>query len=144
MKRRRGPLDMSEMLSFRLLTHAIHSDRPWIAVILGSGLGAISDRLTQARSTAFGNVPGLSVPTIPGHVGKVTLAQWAGHPVLLFEGRLHYYEGQPWRSVLRPIHLAARLGVRILVLTNAAGGIHEDLRPGQLMVVRDHIDWTRP
>ncbi|HEV3204219.1 MAG TPA: purine-nucleoside phosphorylase, partial [Gemmataceae bacterium] len=64
--------------------------------------------------------------------------------VLLFEGRLHYYEGIPWRSVVVPVQTAAFLGARLLFLTNAAGGIHDSLGPGHLMAIRDHIEWTRP
>jgi purine-nucleoside phosphorylase len=64
--------------------------------------------------------------------------------VLVFEGRLHFYEGHAWRSVVLPVQTAAFLGARVLVLTNAAGGIHDDLAPGSLMAIRDHIEWTRP
>jgi purine-nucleoside phosphorylase len=64
--------------------------------------------------------------------------------VLLFEGRLHRYEGHPWEVVVRPILLAGELGVRRVVLTNAAGGIRADLGPGSLMAIRDHVEWTRP
>jgi purine-nucleoside phosphorylase len=81
---------------------------------------------------------------VAGHRGCLTLGEWAGRRVLLGEGRLHYYEGHPWEVVVRPIQLAAELGARIALLTNAAGGIRGDLGPGSLMPVRDHLEWNRP
>src|SRR5262249_24651961 len=69
---------------------------------------------------------------------------WAGRRVLIFEGRLHFYEGHPWSAVVQPVVVAHALGARRLLLTNAAGGIHDALLPGSLMTLRDHIEWTRP
>jgi purine-nucleoside phosphorylase len=89
-------------------------------------------------------VPGLTATSVVGHHGCLTLGDWAGRRVLLFEGRLHYYEGHPWRTVTLPIETAAYLGARILLLTNAAGGIHDALVPGSLMAIHAHIEWTRP
>jgi purine-nucleoside phosphorylase len=74
----------------------------------------------------------------------MTLGDWGGRRVLLLEGRLHYYEGHSWDVVVRPILTAAALGARIAVLTNAAGGIADQLQPGSFMAIRDHIEWTRP
>lgn len=74
----------------------------------------------------------------------MTLGDWAGVRVLLFEGRLHYYEGHAWDEVVRPARLAAELGARRAILTNAAGGIRDDLFPGSLMAVSDHVQCTRP
>ena len=93
---------------------------------------------------SFAEIPGLPAASVAGHRGCLTLGDWEGQRVLLFEGRIHFYEGHSWRDVLVPIHTAAFLGARILVLTNAAGGIHDLLTPGSLMVVRDHIDWSQP
>ena len=89
-------------------------------------------------------MPGLAAPTVAGHRGCLTLGTWEGRGVLVFQGRLHYYEGHPWRSVVAPVQTAVALGARVLLLTNAAGGIHEALGPGGLMLLRDHIEWTRP
>jgi purine-nucleoside phosphorylase len=72
------------------------------------------------------------------------LADWAGKRVLIFEGRSHYYEGHPWRSITESVRISHFLGARVLLLTNAAGGIHDDLRPGCLMGIRAHIEWTGP
>jgi purine-nucleoside phosphorylase len=107
-------------------------------------MGAAARRLLRPRTVRFGDVPGMPEASVQGHAGRVTLGEWAGRPVLVFEGRLHFYEGHPWGSVTLPVHVADRLGARLLVLTNAAGGIHEALVPGSFLVVRRHIDWTGP
>ena len=117
--------------------------QPRIAVILGSGLGDVADRLDDAIELPFGNVPGLDASSVPGHRGVLLLGTWAGVPVLVFAGRLHYYEGQPWRRVVQPIHIAREIGASILVATNAAGGIRDDLQPGDLLAIRAHLDCTR-
>jgi purine-nucleoside phosphorylase len=106
-----------------------------------SGLGR--EKLITAPVPFF-EVPGLLASTVTGHAGTLALAEWAGRRVLIFAGRLHYYEGHSWESVTQPMRLANTLGVRTLMLTNAAGGIHPDLGPGSLMAIRDHIDWTGP
>ena len=120
-----------------------HDRQPRIALILGSGLGDLADRLDDAIELPFGNVPGLDGSTVPGHRGVLSLGTWAGVPVLVFAGRLHYYEGHAWRRVVQPIHIAHELGASILVATNAAGGIRDDLQPGDLMAIRAHLDCTR-
>jgi purine-nucleoside phosphorylase len=125
-------------------TEAAWAARPQVALILGSGMGAVAKRMRQAVAVPFHQIPGLPSPSIPGHTGCLTLGEFAGRQILAIEGRVHFYEGHPWRSVTLPIRIAAQLGARILVLTNAAGGIHEALTPGSFMAIRDHIDWTRP
>jgi purine-nucleoside phosphorylase len=122
---------------------ALVADRqPRIALVLGSGLGDLADRLEDAVELPFGAL-GLGTTSVPGHRGVLLLGSWAGAPVLVFAGRLHYYEGHPWRTVVHPIHLALSLGASILVTTNAAGGIRADLEPGDLMALRGHLDCTQ-
>jgi purine-nucleoside phosphorylase len=118
--------------------------RPEVAVVLGSGLSPIARRSRLVESFPFSEIPGLATPTVDHHPGKLSLGSWAGRRVLVFEGRLHYYEGHPWRRVEAPVRIAAELGARLLLLTNAAGGIRDDLSPGSLMAIRDHIEWNRP
>jgi inosine/guanosine/xanthosine phosphorylase family protein len=118
--------------------------RPRLALILGSGLGALADRLHDVHELPFHRVPDLDQPTIPGHRGSLLLGECAGRAVLVFAGRLHAYEGHPWRRVLRPVHVARELGAEMLLVTNAAGGIRADLNPGDVMAIHDHLDWTRP
>lgn len=117
---------------------------PDVVLILGSGMGPVAGRLRQSNSVPFTEVPGLPAAGVAGHRGRLSLGEWAGCRVLIFEGRLHFYEGHPWEQVARPIQTAAGLGVRCAVLTNAAGGIADHLLPGGLMVLRDHLDLTRP
>src|SRR5262249_19088340 len=109
-----------------------------------SSLGPVAERLQGACAVPFLEVPGLAAPTVAGHGGSLQLGDWAGQRVLIFEGRLHYYEGHPWRRVVEPGQTAAYLGAKVLLLTNGTGGIHDALTPGSLMAVRDHLEWTRP
>jgi purine-nucleoside phosphorylase len=117
--------------------------RPQVAIVLGSGMSPMADRLTETRSVPFAELPDFAAPSVAGHKGNLLLGRWAGKQVLVFDGRLHYYEGHPWGRVIVPAQMAASLGVRMLVLTNAAGGIHEALTPGSFLAIRDHIEWTR-
>jgi purine-nucleoside phosphorylase len=129
---------------FTALTHACREAPPAVAVVLGSGMGAVARRVRGEVTVPFADVPGLPPSSVAGHKGCLTLGEWAGLRVLVFEGRLHHYEGHGWDEVVRPVRLAAELGARKAILTNASGGIREDLVPGSLMAVRDHIQWTRP
>jgi purine-nucleoside phosphorylase len=99
--------------------------------------------LTVAR-VPFVELPNLPATSVIGHNGYVTLSDWNCRRILIFEGRLHYYEGHPWPIVIQPIHIAHSLGVHVLLLTNAAGGIGDVLQPGSLMAIQDHIEWTWP
>jgi purine-nucleoside phosphorylase len=130
--------------SFADLIQEVGTRRPDVALVLGSGMGDLAQRCRPVHRLPFLAVPGMAATSVIGHNGCLTLGDWAGKRVLLFEGRLHYYEGHPWRSVNQPVHTAHFLGARVLLLTNAAGGIHDALAPGSLMAIRDHIEWTRP
>ena len=112
--------------------------------MLGSGLGGVAQRLNRTESISFLDIPGLAAPSVPGHHGSLTLGEWAGRRLLVLEGRLHFYEGHPWCRVVEPVRIAAFLGAKTLLVTNAAGGIRADLVPGSLMAIGDHIEWTRP
>jgi purine-nucleoside phosphorylase len=113
-------------------------------LVLGSGMGAVAGGMTCTLTVPFAEVPGLPAASVRGHRGCLSLGEWEGVRVLVFEGRLHRYEGHGWEDVARPVRLAAALGARVALLTNAAGGIAEGLGPGSLMALRDHIDWTGP
>jgi purine-nucleoside phosphorylase len=107
-------------------------------------MGGVARALVNPKSVAFAEIPGLPAATVQGHKGCLSLGEWAGQLVLVLEGRLHYYEGHTWESVIKPIQTVAALGVRQVLLTNAAGGIRADLGPGSLMLLSDHLEWTRP
>jgi len=135
---------MTATLSFQDLAKAAHDAAAEVAVVLGSGLSDLALRLEGASSVPFADVPGLGPSTVAGHRGTITLGQWAGKCLLMFAGRLHFYEGHSWRAVTLSVEIAKFLGARVLLLTNAAGGIHDALVPGSLMAIRDHIEWTWP
>jgi purine-nucleoside phosphorylase len=130
--------------AFGTLTEAVRTDPALVAMVLGSGMSFVAERWRRLHSVPFGDIPGLTATSVAGHKGCLTLGTWAGRRILIFEGRLHYYEGHAWENVVAPVRTAAALGVRILLLTNAAGGIHDALGAGSLMAIRDHIEWTRP
>jgi purine-nucleoside phosphorylase len=135
---------MTQSLPFQELAAATRQARPDVALVLGSGMSDVAQRLESPLHVPFAEIPGLETPSVAGHRGCITFGAWAGKRVLIFEGRVHYYEGRPWRGVTLPVQTARFLGARVLLLTNAAGGIHDALLPGSLMAIRDHIEWTRP
>lgn len=126
------------------LQAAVRSHPITTALVLGSGLGKIAERVTPLLSFRFEDCSSLAATRVDGHAGRVILGEWKGQRLLLFNGRNHFYEGHPWDRVVAPVRLAASLGVRQLLLTNAAGGIRDDLTPGTLMAITDHLDLTRP
>ncbi len=113
---------------------------PVIGLILGSGLGEFSDRLERSESIPFEEIPHFPSPTIAGHAGRLVVGETMGAPTAALSGRVHYYEGHSMAEVVFPVRVLRALGVRRLVVTNAAGGINGAFRPGDLMLVRDHIN----
>jgi purine-nucleoside phosphorylase len=135
---------MTPSHSFTQLTQAAHASRPHLALVLGSGLGSVARRLHRPMIVPFREAPGLAATTVAGHRGSLILGDWLDKRVLIFEGRLHYYEGHSWRDVTLPVHTAAFLGAPVILFSNAAGGIHDALAAGSLMAIRDHFEWNRP
>ena len=135
---------MSTPLDFTAFAEAARAARPALALVLGSGMGSVAGRMHATCAVPFAEVPELPAAAVAGHRGRLTLGEWAGRNVLVFEGRVHFYEGHPWRAVTATARAAAFLGARALLLTNAAGGIRDDLGPGSLMAIRAHLEWTRP
>ncbi|MBM3981037.1 MAG: purine-nucleoside phosphorylase [Planctomycetes bacterium] len=113
--------------------------RPRTAIVLGSGLAGATRAFVEHASVGFGNVPGLVPPTVHGHGGRLAVGEWAGVPCLLFSGRVHFYEGHLRGVVVGTVRAAAEIGANRVVLTNAAGGIHPALDPGDLMAIRGHL-----
>jgi purine-nucleoside phosphorylase len=114
--------------------------KPSLAVVLGSGFSSIAAALNPQAELAYSEIPGFPIPSVPGHAGKLLLCQSGAFDFLVFSGRCHFYEGRTMAEVGLPVRLAHGLGVRDLVLTNAAGGINRRYRPGQLVVLKDHIN----
>ncbi len=113
-----------------------------IAVVLGSGLGDFGNDLENAKEISYADIPGFPRATVQGHAGKFIMGDLAGKKVLMMSGRFHCYEGHPLEDVVLPIRVMARLGVKYLILTNAAGGVNIDYRPGILMLISDFINFT--
>ena len=115
---------------------------PQVGIVLGSGLGPLADSLEDAIAIPFADLPGWPPPTAPGHAGRLLLGTIDGVPVVCLQGRLHLYEGHTERLVVEPVLLMGRLGARVIVLTNAAGGVNESYAPGTLMIIADHLNLT--
>jgi len=115
--------------------------RPRIGVVLGSGLGGFAESLDRPAKVPYRRIPGFPVSTVEGHSGQLVAGRSSGVPVAVLAGRLHFYEGYSMDEVTFPIRVLARLGVRVLILTNAAGGIRKDYRQGALVLIRDHINF---
>jgi inosine/guanosine/xanthosine phosphorylase family protein len=113
---------------------------PAAMVVLGSGLSGVTDAMTIAGQLPFGDLPGFAASAVVGHAGKFVFGHVGASPVLVMMGRLHLYEGHPIEQVVLPVRGAAALGCKVLVVTNAAGGITADLHPGQTMLIADHIN----
>ncbi|XP_064900414.1 purine nucleoside phosphorylase-like isoform X7 [Columba livia] len=113
---------------------------PRVGLICGSGLGGLVGALEGAQSAPYGDVPHFKPASVPGHAGRVVWGLLGGVPVIVLQGRSHLYEGHGPAQVALPVRALALLGVHTLVLTNAAGSLRRPLRPGQLLLLRDHID----
>lgn len=110
-----------------------------VAIVLGSGLGPLADEIENPITIDYQDIPHYPVSTLAGHDGKLIIGTLEGKTVVAMKGRFHYYEGHDMDIVTLPIRVFKKLGIENLVLTNACGGIREDLNPGQIMVIKDHI-----
>lgn len=115
---------------------------PRIAIIAGSGLSAIAEGMESASSLGFAEIPGLGEAEVAGHAGRWIVGRFAGTAVHFLAGRRHLYEGVDPRAAVHSIRYLAALGVRLVVLTNAAGGLSPRLRPGDLMLIQDHVNFS--
>ena len=113
---------------------------PTIGLFLGSGLGDFAQQLENRIEVPFHDLPGMPVTTVSGHVGAFVFGSYAGKQVAALNGRLHYYEGYSQQEITIPVRVLHRLGVKTLLLTNAAGGVNMDFKPGTLMLISDHIN----
>lgn len=122
------------------------ADAPVAGIILGSGLGRLAGRLERARSVPFAAIPGFPATTVAGHAGVVTRGLLGDRLVIAIAGRFHLYEGHDAAVAGLPVRVLHALGARTLFVSNAAGGIRRSLRPGDLMVIDDHVNlmWRNP
>ena len=117
-------------------------DPPEIAIVLGSGLSVAAAALEEARSAAFAEIPGWPRSTVEGHAGEMRRGRLAGVEVLFQLGRVHYYEGYAPEEVVRPVRAEVTWGAKVVILTNAAGGVNVAFRAGELMAIEDHLNLT--
>ncbi len=114
---------------------------PEIGVILGSGLGPFAESVRERRADVpFGDIPYFRHAGVEGHEGNLAAGIFDGVPLAILQGRYHYYEGHAMEDVVYPVQLLGLWGIRVLIVTNAAGGINENFIPGDLMMIRDHIN----
>ena len=116
--------------------------RPDIGLVLGSGLGDYADTLEEAVRIPYADIPNFPVPTVAGHSGAMVFGKKCGQTVVVLQGRIHYYEGLSQKEITLPIRVLAALGVKTVVLTNACGGVNLSFKPGDLMLISDHINFS--
>ena len=113
--------------------------RPKIAVVLGSGLGAFADELAGATRIPYDKIPGFPKPTAEGHAGRLVIGKVHDVAVAVMQGRVHFYEGYSMKEVVYPMRVLRQMGIQAAILTNAAGAVNLNFKPGNLIVMRDHI-----
>jgi purine-nucleoside phosphorylase len=115
--------------------------QPLVGLVLGSGLGAFAEGLSERTAISYDKIPNFPVPSgVVGHAGELVLGSVGATPVVVLSGRIHYYEGRPMSDVVFPARVLARLGIKAVLLTNAAGGVRLSFRPGDLMLITDHVN----
>jgi purine-nucleoside phosphorylase len=110
-------------------------------IILGSGLGDFADRLKDSIIIPYGTIPHFPISTIEGHKGNLIYGELHGKRILAMQGRFHYYEGYTMEQIVFPIRVIGRLGAKRIILTNASGGVNSTFKPGDLMLITDHINF---
>jgi len=136
---------MSEFVTLKMIDEAVATIRsitkkkPKIGLILGSGLGDLAESVSPADYIHYREIPNWPQSTIQGHKGRLVIGDLGDQSVLIMQGRAHYYEGYPMIMVGFPIRVMIRLGVEVLIVTNAAGAVNPDYEPGEVMLINDHI-----
>lgn len=113
---------------------------PEIGLILGSGLGVMAEKIEDAIKISYADIPNFPVSTVEGHEGQLVIGKLNGKAVIAMQGRFHYYEGYSYNEVTFPIRVMKLLGVEKLIVTNAAGAVNTNYKPGDLMLITDHIN----
>jgi purine-nucleoside phosphorylase len=113
--------------------------RPSIAIVLGSGLGALAGQIAAGATIAYADIPEFPRSTVEGHAGRLILGRLEERPVVVMQGRVHFYEGYTIQDVVFPLRVMRALGAGVLLVSNAAGGINRNFRRGDLMIIADHI-----
>lgn len=117
-------------------------EKPTVGLILGSGLGVLADEIEQPTFIDYKDIPHFPVSTVEGHVGRLVIGKLHGKNILAMQGRFHFYEGYSQQEVVFPVYVMKMLGISTLIVTNAAGGMNPNFKPGDLMLIADHINFT--
>ena len=115
---------------------------PSVCIVLGSGLGPLSKMAEDAMEIPYKDIPGFPISTAPGHKGSLIVGNLSGKPVFMMNGRFHYYEGYPMETVTFYVRVMGRLGVKVLLLTNASGGINLEMKVPELVAITDHLSFN--
>lgn len=134
-------LNLGEIEKARYFITHMTDRRPVTAIILGSGLGDFAKHVEDSKVISYAKIPGFPVSTVEGHDGTLIYGKVEGKEVVLMNGRFHYYEGYTTQEVTFPIRVLKELGVKNLIVTNAAGGVNKDFEPGDFMLINDHINF---
>ena len=127
---------MEAVAAVRSHTH----EKPAIAIILGSGLGDLANEVSHATAIPYAEIPHFLRSTVPGHAGRLLLGTVEDMPVVMMQGRFHFYEGYALEALTLPVRVMHELGAHTLIVTNAAGGLNPSYRPGDFMLLSDHIN----
>ncbi|GAA6087421.1 purine nucleoside phosphorylase-like [Tachysurus ichikawai] len=114
--------------------------RPLVGIVCGSGLGGLADMLKDQKVFSYSNIPNFPKSTVHGHAGRLVFGTLKGKPCVCMQGRFHLYEGYPIQKVTMPIRIFKLMGVETVILTNAAGGLNQDYKVGDVMIIKDHIN----
>ncbi|MEW5827740.1 MAG: purine-nucleoside phosphorylase [Chloroflexota bacterium] len=115
---------------------------PRVAIILGSGLNGLAEAVEEPVAIPYSHLPHWPVSTVQGHAGRLVLGRLEGQPVFVMQGRVHFYEGYSMAQVTFPVRVMQRLGIEILIVTNAAGAVNPDYAPGDVMLILDHLNFV--
>lgn len=113
---------------------------PRVGIVLGSGLNDLAASVEDAVTISYGDLPLWPVSTVEGHVGRLVVGELEGKPVFVMQGRIHFYEGYSMGQVTLPVRVMQRLGLELMIVTNAAGGVNPDFVPGDVMLITDHLN----
>ena len=116
------------------------NETPQIGLILGSGLGVLGDEIENPVKISYDEIPNFPVSTVEGHKGQLVIGKLEGKTVIAMQGRFHYYEGYTMKDITFPVRVMKELGIETIFVTNAAGGSNKDFKPGDLMIITDHIN----
>src|SRR5919109_1200388 len=116
------------------------SHRPRLGMILGSGLNGLADSVQNAVIIPYGDLPNWPISTVHGHAGQLVIGELEGQPVFVMQGRIHFYEGYSMSQITLPVRVMLRLGLEMMFVTNAAGGVNPDFVPGDVMLITDNLN----